>query len=145
MTIVQCIWSGLPNIGRKGVNGPKIFKSGSADQAHRVFYFEVTYAPSSSMYMVRLIKRAKWNHFRYRHSISPVPGLKMFEKIFVPLIFLALVLGPLIYIDTHFSFAEDLRELFLGDFMHFSSKKSKFFAIFHHFVILVIFTRYYLG
>ena len=25
-------------------SGPKIFKSGSADRAHRVFYFEVSYA-----------------------------------------------------------------------------------------------------
>ena len=26
-------------------SGPKIFKSGSADRAHRVFHFEVSYAP----------------------------------------------------------------------------------------------------
>ena len=28
-------------------SGPKIFKSGSADRAHRVFHFEVSYAPLS--------------------------------------------------------------------------------------------------
>ena len=26
-------------------SGPKIYKSGSADRAHRVFHFEVSYAP----------------------------------------------------------------------------------------------------
>ena len=26
-------------------SGPKIFKSGSADRAHRVFHFEVSYVP----------------------------------------------------------------------------------------------------
>ena len=66
--------------------GPKIFKSGSAERAHRVCHFEVSYAPLAQCMWSGSQKKTKWNHLRlqllHSRSISPVPGLTILGILF---------------------------------------------------------------